>query len=87
MIDKKQDSITCGDMVHLYACETLTLGLLWLGFYDAIKEGGGERILRYWRFLMIIFKSTNHPNYAKEAVNLLMQYTYLFSERQKAQLL
>ena len=75
------------DKVHLYACETLTLGLLWWGFYDAIKEGDGERILRYWKFLLIIFKSTNHPNYAKEAVNLLMQHAYFFSEREKAQLM
>ena len=35
---------------------------------------------------MVIFKSLNHPNYAKEAVHLLFQYYYLFSERQKAQL-
>ena len=75
------------DKVNLYACETLTLGLLWHGFYDAIKEGDGDRILRYWRFLLIIFKSSNHPNYAKEAIIPLMQYTYLFSERKKAQLL
>lgn len=75
------------DKVHLYACETLTLGLLWLGFYDSIKEGDGDRMLRCWRFLLIVFKSTNHPNYAKEAVNLLMQYSYFFSDRQKAQLL
>lgn len=75
------------DKVYLYACETLTLGLLWLGFYDAIKEGDGNRIMRYWRFLLVIFKSTRHPNYAKETVNLLLHFFYFFSERQKAQLL
>jgi L1 cell adhesion molecule like protein len=58
-------------------CETLTLGLMWLGLYDTIREGDGDRILRYWRFFLIAF---NHPNYAEEATNLLMQYTYLFSE-------
>ncbi len=78
---------TVDDSVHLYAVELLTLGLLWHGFHDAIKEGDGERIMRYWKFLLILFKSTNHPNYAKEAVNLLLQYNYLFSERQKSQLL
>ena len=36
--------------------------------------------------MLVIFKSPNHPNYAKEAVHLLLQYYYLFSERQKAQL-
>ena len=31
--------------------------------------------------------STNHRNYAKEAVNLLYQFSYVFSDRLKAQLL
>ena len=43
--------------------------------------------MRYWKFLLIVFKSTNHRNYAKESVNLLCQYYYKFSERKKAQLL
>ena len=77
----------CKDGVFLYASEILSLGLLWHGFYDAICEADGERILNYWKFLLVIFKSTNHHNYAKEATNLLMQYYYNFSERQKAQLL
>ena len=69
------------DKVNLYACETLTLSLLWHGFYYSIKEANGDRMIRYWRFLLIVFKP---PNYAKEAILLLMQY--LFSERMKAQL-
>ncbi len=77
----------CDDRVHLYAVEVLSLGLLWHGFHDAIREGDGDRILRYWKFMLVIFKSTNHRNYAKEAVNLLLQYNYTFSEREKAQLL
>lgn len=77
----------CDDGVYMYAKELLTLGLLWHSFHDAIREGDGERILRYWKFLLIVFKSTNHRNYAKESVNVLCQYYYKFSERQKAQLL
>ena len=44
-------------------------------------------VLRYMKFLLIIFKSTNHPNYTKEAVNLLMQHAFFFSEHEKAQLM
>ena len=77
----------CEDGVKLYASEVLSLGLMWYGYHDSIREGDGERILKYWKFLQVIFKSTNHPNYAKEAVNLLLQYYYKFSEWQKAQLL
>ena len=77
----------CNDGVHLYAAELLSLGLLWHGFHDAIREGDGDRILRYWKFLLVVFNSTKHRNYAKEAVNLLLQYNYSLSEREKAQLL
>ena len=82
-----EDTGKCDDGVYLYAIELLSLGLLWHGFHDAIREGDGERILRYWKFLLVVFKSTNHCNYAKEAVSLLFQYYYKFSEREKAQLL
>ena len=85
MTDKKAPDST--DTVYLYATEVITLGLLWHGFHDAIKEGDGDRILRYWKFLLIAFKATGHRNYAKEAVNLLYQYYYVFSERKKKQLL
>ena len=78
---------TYDDNVLLYATDVLSLGLIWHGFYDSIKEADGDRILCYWKFLLIIFKSTNHYNYAKEAVNLLLQYYYKFSEREKSELL
>lgn len=74
----------CSDGVHRYANDFLSLALLWHGFHDSIKEGDGDRILRYWKFLLVVFKSTNHRNYAKEALNLLIQYFCTFSERQKA---
>ena len=73
--------------VQLYASEVLSLGLLWYGYHDASTEGDGKRILNYWKFLLVLFKSTNHPNYVKEAVNLLLQYYCKLTERQKAQLL
>lgn len=75
------------DLVHLYAKEKLTLGLLWHGFHDSIKESDGDHILTYWKVFLVVFKLTNHRNYAKEAVNVLYQYYYTFSERQRAQLL
>ena len=60
------------DKVHCYAVELLSLSLLWHGFHDACKEADGDRILRYWKFLLVTFKSTNHHKYAKEAVNFLL---------------
>ena len=55
--------------------------------HTLVRESNGERILRVWKLLLVIFKSSNHRNYAKEAVNLLFQYHYVFSERKRAQLL
>ncbi len=77
------------DGVTMYAREqtlTLTLGLIWLEFNDAIKEADGDRILLSWKIMMPIFKATNHTNYFREAVNLLTQ-VYTLAPRKVGQLL
>ena len=81
------DPQQCDDKVFVHSTELLSLSIIWHGFHDAVKEGDGDRILRYWKLLLVIFKSTNNYNYSKEAVSLLTQYHYLFSERQREQLL
>ena len=80
-------SPVCKDRVHLYAMDLLSLSLIWHGFHDAIREGDGERILRYWKILVVVFKSSNKHNYAKEGINLLVQYYYRLSDKQRQQLL
>ena len=57
-----------------YACETLSLGLLYAEFRDAIREGDGHRVFRGWKYLFLIFKTTKRTNYAIEAFELLVQY-------------
>ena len=74
------------DQVFTYSCEVLSLGLLWLNYLDATREGDGGRVLALWKFLLIVFKKTGHKNYAKEAGILLIQYHCLVSERKAAQL-
>ena len=63
-----------GDGVHAYACEALSLGLLYLEFKDAIREGDGDRILRVWQYFLLLFKASNRTNYSVEAFTLLSQY-------------
>ena len=82
-----KDAETSDDKVYVYATEVISLGLLWHNFHDAVKEADGDRILRIWKILLVIFKSSSNFNYAKEALNLLIQYYYIFSDRQKVQLL
>ena len=47
---------TAVDGVHLYATELLSLGLIWHGFHDVVCAGDGERILRYWKFLLVLLQ-------------------------------
>ena len=72
--------------MFLYAREVLSLCLLWHGYHDAISEGHGDRVLRYWRFLFLVFKNVGQKNYSLEALNLLVQDQYLLSPREKVQL-
>lgn len=74
------------DKVVLYAMQVLNLGLLWHGFNDSIREGDGDRIMIYYKFILNVFKAGRCFNYCKEVVILLTQYNCLFSERQAAQL-
>lgn len=66
--------------------QVLTLGFIWHGFNDAVKEGDGDRVLTYWKFFMLVFKVTRHHNYFKESVILQLQYHFLFPQRQAEQL-
>ena len=75
------------DGILAYAQEILSLGLLWAEFQDAIREGDGLRVLRCWRFLLLVFKAARRKNYSIEAVTLLVQYHALLSPREKEQLL
>ena len=69
------------DSINVYACELLTLSLIWFNFYDGIKEGDGERVIRIWKYLMVIFRKNGNRNYAKEAAALLISCNFTSSER------
>ena len=62
------------DKVLGYAKEVTSLGLLYAEFVDGIREGDGLRVLRCWRFLMLLFKACDRKNYAIEAFVLLAQH-------------
>ena len=62
------------DRINAYACETLSLGLLYIEFKDAIREGDGNRVMRVWKYFLLLFKASGRKNYAIEALTLLSQY-------------
>ena len=76
---KESTSSTTNDSRYNYATDLLTMCLLWHEFHDAVKEGDGDRIIRYWKVLLPVFQQHGHYNYAKEAFTLLAQ-THFLSE-------
>ena len=84
---KAKAKTKCTDHVQEYAKDVLSMGLLYLEFQDAIREGDGQRVLVVWNFLFPIFRATGHTNYTLEAFTLLVQYYYLFPPRYAEQLL
>lgn len=44
--------------MYEYTCEVLSLGLLYLNFKDAVREGDGDRVILSWKYLMLIFRAT-----------------------------
>ena len=78
--------IKTGDKLYQYSIQALTLGLVWHGFNDVIKEKDGDRILIYWKFLLAIFEVDKRQNNCKEAINLFMQFHFLLPKRLAEQL-
>ena len=59
-------ALSYDDKVLGYAIELLTLGLLYVEFTDAVKEGDG-RVHRCWKFMLPLFKVSGRTNYTIEA--------------------
>ena len=74
------------DMLHEHSIQLLSIGLMYMYFRDAIKEGDGERMLRSWRYMLPIFVATGRKNYAKEAL-LFIAHQELIPGRLSQQML
>ena len=59
-----------------YGRNLLSIGLFYLEFSDAIKEGDGDRVLRCWHYLLPIFKGSCRKNYSVEVLIMLCQFHY-----------
>ncbi len=83
----EQPAASKPDLVNAYSRNLMSLGLLLMEFNDGIREGDGERAIRCWRYFLPLFKLDKRTNYSVEAFILLAQHEFLFTERQKAQLI
>lgn len=63
----KTPASTETDKVLLYSTTTLSLGLLYMEYCDGIREGDGYRILRCWRYMLMLFKAKNRTKYSIQA--------------------
>ncbi len=74
------------DSVYAYSCETLSLGLLYLEFKNGVRSGAGCRLMRVWKYFLLLFKAAGRKNYAIEALTLLPQYQLILPPRLAEQL-
>lgn len=65
------------DGVCSYGKKLLGLGLFFMEYRDAIREGDGSRDHRCWRYLLPMFFGTGRTNYSCEALNMLHQQATL----------
>ena len=82
-----QDVSMREDGIHNYACQLLSIGLFYLAYKDAIREGDGERVLECWHYLLPVFHNSGRRNYSNEAIHLLCQYYHDLPPQQAEQLL
>ena len=70
-----------------YSSKLLGMGLLAWNFEDAVREGDGERIVRLWKFLLLLFKQAGKTKYAIEAARLLSCVHITLPEHQAYELM
>lgn len=77
------------DDMYQYNIRMARFGFLCLEFYDAIKEGDGQRIFRCWKFFLVLFKGDERGStkYALEALYLILQVKAILSPKQAYRLL
>ena len=59
--------------LNAYACETLSPGLLFLEFKDAVQEGDDNLVICVFKYVLFLFKVSSCSNYAIVASNLPSQ--------------
>lgn len=85
--DSQCSDVVKQDTMYNYACTRLSFGLFIRNFDDAVKEGDGQRIVRCWKFLMLIFKAHGHPKYALAAFQMQANILALLTPREAHQLM
>ena len=76
-----------GDSVCDYTSYLMSIGCMYMLFRDAIREGDGDRVLLYYRYLLPLFINAGRHNYANDCLNLLCQYYFDLPPKMAQQLI
>ena len=68
------------DNLQRYTIVSLVLGLIVLDFNDARKMGDGERLIRLYKLILLLFKIDGRTKYSYYTYQLLCQVYYLLPE-------
>ena len=73
----------CSDDMYNYQLALLEYGMLYKNFCDAVSEGDGGRLVRCWKYFLMIMKKdgARSRKYALEGLNLLCQIYAILSPR------
>lgn len=74
------------DHHYNYGCVTLMYGLLLRDIDDAVCEGDGSRIIRLYKFLLLLYKMGKNKNYSLSVLKLLCSVNSLLSQKKSHQL-
>ena len=76
-VHKNSKNTNQEDCLQNYTKKTLNLCYIARNFQDARKYGGGDRIIRLYKFLLIYFKIDGRTKCAYQYLHLLAQISYL----------
>ena len=79
--DEKEEKET-EDYVYNYGCLHLSLGLILRNADDSVKEGDGERLMRVWKFLTMLYRLKGNNKYAFTGLRLCASRASLLSPKQ-----
>ena len=77
----------CDDGIYAYATDFLKFGLLRRVNCVATRAGDGTRLLRHWKFGLVIYAGHHHTNYQLEAFLMLASVQALLTHRLSHQLI
>lgn len=84
---EKSKSTDKSDYIYNYACVRLSMGLFVRNFDDAVREGDGQRIIRCWKYMTLLFKAYHHSKYAFAGLQLQANIYALCTPREAHRLM